>query len=106
MQLLLLNHIAGHGGKAPTDGLPKFENMDKKGNRHVLTYLDIQKPWAFAGVTPRSQKKADVFLPDGSGFLLHKEKTGWKVKCMGTEFTGVGDEFGVPKGLWNKWNLN
>lgn len=65
-----------------------------------LTSLEIRSPWALAGVeTPKSSQLDPITV------LLHKQRGIWKVATLGTKLSGSGAKFGVPRALWNRWNL-
>ena len=87
-------------GDKPYDftGAGKPESRYKMGFRIVY-------PYASASITPRDRTALDPYLPDGSGFLLRKEKGRWKVLRMGTSFHGADKEFGISADKWKQLKL-
>lgn len=65
-----------------------------------LTSLEVHAPWALAGVeTPKSSQLDPITV------LLHKQRGVWKIATLGTNLRGSGARFGVPRALWQRWNL-
>lgn len=68
--------------------------------RFALTSLDVRGSWALADVKPLGRDALDPV-----SVLLHKRRGEWKVETLGGNLRGSGQQFGVPRSLWRRWNL-
>lgn len=65
----------------------------------VVSELEVHEVWALATIEPKQKETAE------GAIVLLKNDNGWQMLDYGTDLTGDGEKFGVPKLLIERWEL-